>query len=114
MGMIQSSLNQLTGSILSGVRNIAILGKAQQAIQKPKEPKTATPEKPTSQTGAVKPELAAAKIKGLSPTGISRKYDTADLAAQSGNMAIAEKVRSKSFDIASRLSMLKKDEGGAE
>ena len=113
MGMIQSSLNQLTGSILSGVRNIAILGKAQKAIEKPKEPKTATPEKPTTETGAVKPELAAAIIRGISPT-VSRKYTPADLAANAGNMAIQEKARSATFSVATRLSMLKKEEGGAE
>ena len=115
MGPIQSALNQLTGSILGGIRNVAIAGKAMKMFDNKQEVKK--PEKPKSETGAVitQPEKLGtpAKIKGVSPRG-SRMYSPADLAADSGNMAIMEKARSASFDIDSRLSMLKKDEGGKE
>ena len=117
MGPIQSALNQLTGSILGGVRNVALVGKAMAKMNEKGSTTTTATKKPVSETGAAitKPEKMGtpARIKGVSPRG-SRMYSPADLAADSGNMAIMEKARSASFDIASRLSMLKKDEGGKE
>lgn len=121
MGPIQAALNQLTGSILGGVRNVAVMGKAVSKLKKEeadvsKEVKKVQGVAPTSETAEFQKQLqmASPRIKGVSPKG-SRKYVApADLAAVSGNMAIQEKARSSSFDIATRLSMLKKDEGGAE
>jgi len=98
MGMIQSSLNQLTGSVLSGIRNIALLGKAKAVLDKPKSPAQAG-QQPTSEVGNMG---NIAKI-GRSSLGY-RRYK-ADTAALSGNDMIYQKARS-SFDVASRLSAL--------
>lgn len=122
MGPIQASLNQLTGSIFGGIRDVAIAGKVISKVAKESSTKAkeaAKPEEPKSETADFQKQLqmASPRIKGVSPRG-SRKYSPADLAAESGNMAIAEKSRSASFDIATRLSMLTKNEekkeGGKE
>ena len=98
---IQASLNSLTGALLSGVRNVALLGKAKGMLEKPEA--KAQGQMPTSEVGNMG---NIAKI-GRSSLGY-RRYK-ADTAALSGNDMIYQKARS-SFDVATRLSML----GGKE
>lgn len=105
MGPIQASLNQLTGSIIGGIRNVALVGKAMTKMGDKPEAELKV-EKPKSETGSVQPHLATAKIKGVSPRG-SRLYSTQYLAEDAGNTAIEEKAVSKVFSPAERIKSLK-------
>lgn len=96
--VIQASLNQLTGAITSGLRNMAIMGRAKEALAKPEAPAK----------GGVGPTSEVGNMGNIAKIGRSslgyRRYK-ADTAALSGNDMIYQKARS-SFDVASRLSML--------
>lgn len=114
MGPIQASLNQLSGSIIGGVRNMALFGRGLQEMKKGKAEEKAKVEgkKPESETAQVEPQLLSPRLRGVSPR-LSRKFKPGDVAAMSGNDMIYQKARS-SFDVASRLSALQNEEGGEE
>ena len=105
MGIIQASLNQLTGSLFGGIRNVALAAKAMKSMgEKPEAPAT---KKPVSETADFqeKLQMASPRVRGVSPKLRAVGRFKADEAALSGNDLIMQKSRS-SFDIASRLSML--------
>lgn len=110
MGPIQAALNQLTGSILGGVRNVAVMGKAVSKLKKEeadvsKEVKKVQEVAPTSETADFQKQLqmASPRIRGISPRVRTGGLYKADEAALAGNDLIMQKSRA-SFDIASRLS----------
>lgn len=114
MGPIQASLNQLSGSIIGGIRNMAIFGRGVKEMQKGKAQEEAKVEgkKPESETANVEPQLLSPRLRGVSPR-LSKKFKPGDVAAMSGNDMIYQKARTR-FDVATRLSMLADDEGGEE